>query len=158
MAAVVPAQAGTQRRSTAVVAAKAGIRRRWSLAVCALVLAGCARLGMPTYWPIIPPDLPPPRVVSDSANGSTVDIARTQMIRVRLAADQDSPNRWTYELGKDRVLYPADITPRFVEPNEQEFTFRAEGEGTTSVRFTYHDPAQPQTPSSKSIAFDVVAR
>jgi hypothetical protein len=135
--------------------------RRCALPLLAATLTACGSTGystLPTYWPIVPRALPAPAMVSDAANGSTVDIVRTQMIRVRLPADQQSANRWTYEFGKDRVLYPADITPEFVTPTEQEFTFRAEGTGTTSVTFTYHDPAQPQAPASRTVAFDVVAR
>ena len=134
------------------------MRRALAPALALAALAGCAQLGMPTYWPIIPPGLPAPAVVDDPIDGSTIDVVRTQMIRVRLPADQQSANRWQYELGKDRVLYPTDVTPRFVDTGTEEFTFRAEGTGTTSVRFTYHDPAQPQTPPARTVAFDVVAR
>ena len=143
-----------------VVPAKSGTPRRW-IVLLAAALAGCSSWGyerLPTYWPIIPRDLPAPAVLSDPIDGSTVDIVRTQMIRVRLPADQKGDNRWTYELGKDRVLFPADLTPRFEDGDTQVFTFRAEGTGTTSVRFTYRDPAQPQTPPARTVALDVVAR
>jgi hypothetical protein len=144
-----------------VVPAKAGTERRWAVLLAAATLTACSSTGyktLPTYWPIIPPALPAPAVVSDPIDGSTVDIVRTQMIRVHLPADTKAANEWTYELGKDAVLYPTDDTPRFLDAGTQEFTFRAEGTGTTSVRFTYHDPAQPQTPPARTLAFDVVAR
>lgn len=141
-----------------VVPAQAGTRYRRLLLLGALALSGCSNLNIPPYWPIIPPDLPPPRIVGDSVDGSTVDVVRTQMIQVRLPADANSANRWTVDFGKDRLLYPAGDTPRYEGPVDQVFTFRAEGVGTTSVRFAYHDPAQPQTPPARSVAFDVVAR
>ena len=134
---------------------------RQCVVLLAAAVAGCSSWGytsIPTYWPILPRDLPAPTVVSDPIDGSTFDLVRTQMIRVRLPADEKSDNRWQYELGRDRVLYPADFSPRFLDASTQEFTFRAEATGTTSVRFTYHDPAQPQTPPVKTVAFEVVAR
>jgi predicted secreted protein len=124
--------------------------------LAALCLAACDTI--PPYWPIIPPELPAPRVVTDSVDGSSVDLVRTQLIDVRLPADSQSDNRWTFDLGKDRVLYPANVTPRFEDAQTEVFTFRAERIGTTSVRFTYHDPAQPQTPPVRTVAFEVVAR
>ena len=35
-----------------------------------------------------------------------VDIVRTQWLLVRLPVERDGVNRWTYDLGKDRILYP----------------------------------------------------
>jgi predicted secreted protein len=140
-----------------VIAAKAGTQRRWIVLLAATV-AGCAQLNIPTYWPLIPPALPEPRVVNDSADGSAVDLLRTQMMAVHLPVDLKTDNRWTYEIAKDRVLYPAGETPRLEGSAEQVFTFRAEGTGTTSVRFTYRDPAQPQAAPAKTVAFDVVVR
>jgi hypothetical protein len=135
-----------------------------AVAAATAVVAGC---GSPRglYWPLFPPDLPPPRVVGEAANGSTVDIVRTQWLLVRLPAERDGPNRWTYDLGKDRILYPSGDTPRSPGPGESDpdpdsavYTFRAEGTGTTSVRFVYRNPEQPQSPPAKVVAFDVVAR
>jgi hypothetical protein len=127
------------------------------------LLAGCAS-GDPRapYWPIVPPDLPAPRVVTGDAEGSTVDVVRTQWLIVRLPADVPG-NRWSFELGKDRVLYPSGDTPRDAPavsggPVATEFVFRAEGTGVTSVRFIYRNPDQPQSPPVKTLAFDVVAR
>jgi predicted secreted protein len=137
----------------------------WSAFALASLLAGCT--GPYTtygpYWPIVPPDLPPPRLVLSDAAGQTVDVVRTQWLIVRLPDDARSANRWSYEVGKDRVLYPSGDTPRPAPttggpPTETEFVFRAEGTGTTSLRFVYRDPGQPQAPPAKSLAFDVVAR
>jgi predicted secreted protein len=132
------------------------LTRHCAAVLLAVTLAACDTI--PTYWPLVPAAVPDPRVVTDSVDGAAVDLARTQMISIRLPADSQSDNRWTYELGKDPVLYPADLTPRFEDAQTQVFTFRAERPGTTSVRFTYHDPAQPQTPPVKTVAFEVVAR
>jgi predicted secreted protein len=131
--------------------------RRGVALLAALGVAGCAQLGMPAYSPIIPRGLPAPRVVTEAVDGSTVDIVRTQMISVRLPADSQGDKRWTFELGKERVLYPAGFTPRFEDAQTEVFTFRAEASGTTSVRFIYRDPAQPQTPPARTVAFEVVA-
>ena len=158
---VVPAKATARCR--AVVPAKAGTQRRWfSAAALVALLAGC---GGPRglYWPIIPPDLPPPRLVSGDADGATVDVVRTQWVIVRLPVEPASGNRWTVELGKDRVLYPSGDTPRDAQSASAgtpatEFVFRAEGVGTTSVRFLYRNPDQPLAPPARSLAFDVVAR
>jgi predicted secreted protein len=133
------------------------------LAALALLplLASCGGRGL--YWPVVPPDLPPPRVVGDAADGSTVSLVRTQWILVRLPADPASGYRWSYELSKDRALYPSGETPRFMAApgaatGDQVFTFRAEAPGTTGVRFSYRNPDAPQMPAAKTIAFDVVSR
>ena len=131
---------------------------RSCVVLIALALAACTQAGLPSYGPIIPPALPAPHVVTDSVDGTSVELQRTQMIDIRLPADAQSDNRWTYELGKDPVLYPANVTPRFEDAHTEVFTFRAERIGTASVRFTYHDPAQPQTPPQRTVAFEVVAR
>jgi len=147
-----------------VVPAKAGTRRRWfTLPVALASIALLASCGSPRgpYWPVIPPDLPPPRVVSGDADGTTIDVVRTQWLIVRLPADAPGGYRWTFELGKDRVLYPSGDTPRAAEGTAApatEFVFRAEGTGTTSVRFLYRNPDQPQSPPARTLAFDVVAR
>ncbi|HSV18315.1 MAG TPA: protease inhibitor I42 family protein [Casimicrobiaceae bacterium] len=149
---------------TFVFAAKAGTGRRWlaraTLITSLALLASCESPRGP-YWPVIPPDLPPPRVVSGDADGTTIDVVRTQWLIVRLPVDAPSGYRWTFELGKDRVLYPSGDTPRNAEGTAApatEFVFRAEGTGTTSVRFLYRNPDQPQSPPAKTLAFDVVAR
>jgi hypothetical protein len=128
------------------------------------LVTGCGSPRGP-YWPLFPPDLPPPRVVGEAANGSTVDVVRTQWLLVSLPVERDGANRWQYELGRDKVLYPSGDTPRSPNPGENDaapdstiYTFRAEGTGTTSVRFVYRDPAAPQSPPAKVVAFDVVAR
>jgi hypothetical protein len=142
--------------------------RRTLQAIAAVAAAGVVTAcGGPRglYWPLFPPDLPPPRVVGEAANGSTVDIVRTQWLLVRLPVERDGVNRWTYDLGKDRILYPSGDTPRSAGPGESDpapdstvYTVRAEGTGTTSVRFVYRNPAEPQSPPAKVVAFDVVAR
>jgi len=130
------------------------------LGVVAL-LGACASPYGP-YWPIIPRDLPPPRLVTGDANGSTVDIVRTQWLIVRLPADMPG-YRWRVELGKDRVLYPSGDTPRDAQAADGgvpalEFVFRAEGTGTTGVRFLYANADQPQAAPARTVSFDVVAR
>ena len=149
---VVPAHVGTQRRRLAALG-------------LATLLAGCTAPydTYRPYWPIVPRDLPPPRLVLGDAGGSTVDVVRTQWLIVRLPDDAGSANRWSYEVGKDRVLYPSGDTPRPAPTasgpsTETEFVFRAEGSGTTSLRFVYRNPDQPQAPPAKTLAFDVVAR
>jgi len=149
-----------------VIPAHAGIQRRCFVAFAlAALLAGCtgtyATYG--PYWPIIPRDVPPPRLVTGDANGAPIDIVRTQWLIVRLPADAASGNRWSYEIDKDRVLYPSGDTPRPAPTDggpstEVEFVFRAEGTGTTSLRFVYRNPDQPQAPPARTLAFDVVAR
>jgi inhibitor of cysteine peptidase len=134
------------------------------LALCVTACGGERGL----YWPVVPPDVPAPRVVDDGAAGSTVDIARTQWILVRLPADPASGYRWSYELGKDRVLYPSGDTPRFepspagspagAAPGASVFTFRAEGVGTTGARFLYRRVGEPDSQPARIVAFDVVAR
>lgn len=160
---VVSAPAETRPRPV-VVPAKAGIQRRWiGLAAPLLSLALLAGCGSPRgpYWPVIPPDLPPPRVVSGEADGATIDVVRTQWLIVRLPEEAAGGYRWTFELGKDRALYPSGDTPRPAQGSgapATEFVFRAEGTGTTSVRFLYRNPDQPQSPPARTLAFDVVAR
>lgn len=139
--------------------------RRVALAGATLLVTAC---GGPRglYWPVVPPDLPPPRVVGEAANGATVDLVRTQWLLVQLPSERDGPNRWTWELGKDKALYPSGDTPRATSPGGSEpgagsstiYTFRAEAAGTTSVRFVYRNTDQPQSPPAKVVAFDVVAR
>jgi predicted secreted protein len=130
-----------------------------ALTLC--TLAGCGGRGL--YWPVIPPDVPAPRLVGPAADGSTIDLTRTQWLLVRLPDDPASGLRWSYTIGKDRALYPSGDTPRR-EPADAGseastvYTFRAEGVGITSVKFVYHDPAQPSAAPAKSVAFDVVAR
>ena len=139
------------------------MRRTLGAALCmAALLAGC---GGPRglYWPVIPPDLPLPRVVDESLHGATIDIQRTQLLRVRLPADGGDAYRWSYELGKDRMLYPAGETPQLeaagtTTPGNVTFQFRAEGVGTTSVRFVYRNPELPEAAPIRTLAFDVVAR
>ena len=130
----------------------------------ALVLTAC---GGPRglYWPVVPPDLPAPRVVGEAASGSTVDLVRTQWLLVQLPVERDGVNRWTWDIGKDKLLYPSGDTPRSVSADGSDpsagnmvYTFRAEGVGTTSLRFIYRNPDQPQSPPAKVVAFDVVAR
>jgi hypothetical protein len=128
-------------------------------------LAGCTApyTTYGPYWPIIPPDLPPPRLVTGDSTAATVDVLRTQWLIVRLPDDGNGGNRWSYEVGKDRVLYPSGDTPRPAPTNggpstETEFVFRAEGTGTTSLRFVLRNPDQPQAPPARTLAFDVVAR
>ncbi len=144
----------------------ARVRRLRGLAVAAaaVALAGCAGPRGP-YWPIIPPDIPPPRVVGAAADGSTVAIVRTQWLLVQLPVERDSINRWFSDIGKDRVLYPSGDTPRSIAPGGSDpapgnaiYTFRAEGTGTTSLRFVYRNPESSQSPPVKTVAFDVVAR
>jgi inhibitor of cysteine peptidase len=105
-------------------------------------------------------------VVDDTAAGSTIDIARTQWVLVRLPTDPASGYRWSFDLGKDRVLYPSGETPRYepaagrpgdAGPGTTVFTFRAEGVGTTSATFTYH-PVGEMTLVARTVTFDVVAR
>ena len=86
---------------------------------------------------------------------------RTQWLIVRLPDDTPG-NRWSFELGKDRVLYPSGDTPRDARAANggqpaTEFVLRAEAQGTTSVRFIYRNPDQPQAPPARTLAFDVVA-
>jgi predicted secreted protein len=151
---VVPANAGTQRRCF------------W-VALLATALTACsgpyAQMG--PYWPIIPRDLPPPRVVGDSANGTTVDVVRTQWLNVVLPGEANSANRWTYVLGgKDEaLLYPSGDTPRYesvvgAPGSNAIFTFRAEGTGTTNVTFVYRNRDDPQAAAVKTVSFDVVSR
>ena len=128
-------------------------------ALALAALAGCGGRGL--YWPVIPPDLPPPRVVDDAANGSSVDLVRTQWLLVRLPVAADGYT-WSYDVGGDRNLYPSGESPRF-EPADGSgrsviFTFRAEGTGTSSLRFAYRNADAPQMPPARSVAFDVVAR
>jgi predicted secreted protein len=141
------------------------MRGRIAASLLAASLAGCTAPynTYGPYWPIVPPDLPPPRLVMNDAEGQTVDVVRTQWLIVRLPDDARSGNRWSYEVGKDRVLYPSGDTPRPAPTTggtstETEFVFRAEGTGTTSLRFVYRNPDQPQAPPAKTLAFDVVAR
>jgi hypothetical protein len=141
--------------------ARAVVRSRGvALLGLAVLLGGCASPYGP-YWPIIPRDLPPPRLVTGDANGSTVDVVRTQWLIVRLPSDLPG-NRWSVEVGKDRVLYPSGDTPRDAQAVNGgvpavEFVFRAEGTGTTSMRFLYRNPDQPQAPPARTLAFDVIA-
>jgi predicted secreted protein len=134
-------------------------------ALAVQLLAGC---GGPRglYWPVIPPDLPPPRVADAPADGTRVDLVRTQWLLVRLPADPSSGYKWSCELGGDRVLYPSGETPRF-EPAAAAggsgtgttiFTFRADGTGTTSTRCLYRRVGEPAAAPAKVVAFDVVAR
>lgn len=137
------------------------MRGRVAAALLIALLAGCGSPRGP-YWPVVPRDLPPPRLVTADAEGGTVDVVRTQWLIVRLPADAASGNRWSVELGKDRVLYPSGDTPRPAPTaggpsTDTEFVFRAEGTGTTSLRFVYRNPDQPQSPPAKTVAFDVVA-
>jgi len=143
-------------------AAPARVRVRGLAALAVVGLVGACTSAQAPYWPIIPRDLPPPRLVTGDANGSTVDVVRTQWLIVRLPADLPG-NRWSFELGKDRVLYPSGDTPRDAPvpagaAPAVEFVFRAEGTGTTSMRFLYRDPDQPQATPARTLAFDVVAR
>ena len=136
------------------------IRTVAALALVALVTA-CSSQYAP-YWPIVPRDLPPPRLVGADANGSTVDIVRTQWLIVRLPTDMPG-YRWTMELTKDRVLYPSGDTPRDAQAANGgapaiEFVLRAEAIGTTGVRFVYDRPDQPQATPARTLAFDVVSR
>lgn len=140
------------------------MRGRVVASLLAASLAGCAAPynTYGPYWPVIPPDVPAPRLVHGDTAGAPVDVVRTQWVIVRLPDDARSGNRWSYEVGKDRVLYPSGDTPRPAPAisgpsTETEFVFRAEGTGTTSLRFIYRNPDQPQAPPAKSIAFDVVA-
>jgi predicted secreted protein len=136
--------------------------RAFVIAGAAAALAACSGPRAP-YWPIVPPDLPPPRVVSESANGSTVDVVRTQWVNVVLPAEGEGPNRWTYLLGKDAVLYPSGDTPRYdalqgAVSGNAIFSFRAEAKGTTSVTFVYRNRDDPQSAAVKTVFFDVVSR
>ena len=150
-----------------VVPANAGTQRRWVLVLLTGTLTACsgpyAQMG--PYWPIIPRDLPPPRMVSDSANGTTVDLVRTQWLNVVLSAEANGPNRWTYVLGgkDDALLYPSGDTPRYeamqgASSGNAIFTFRAEGTGTTNVTFVYRNRDDPQAAAVKTLSFDVVSR
>jgi predicted secreted protein len=137
--------------------------RSRTLAALALVaLVGACSSQYAPYWPIIPRDLPPPRLVSADANGSTVDVVRTQWLIVRLPTDMPG-YRWTLELTKDRVLYPSGDTPRDAAAANGgapaiEFVLRAEGTGTTGVRFVYDRPDEPRATPARTVAFDVVSR
>ena len=141
----------------------AGARRHGArvllLAAALCTLAGC---GGPRglYWPIIPPDLPAPRLVDERANGSSVDLVRTQWLLVRLPL-QGSDDRWSFDLDRSRNLYPSGNTPR-VETDasgtrNQIFTFRAEAAGTSTLRFDYRTGEAGAQPPARSVSFDVVA-
>lgn len=127
----------------------------------ALALAGCGG-SRGLYWPVIPPDLPAPRLVDESANGGRVTLQRTQWLLVRLPIEANGPFRWTWEASGDDNIYPSAITPRYETDRagvrNEILTFRAEAAGTARLRFTYRNLEAPQLPAARTVAFDVVAR
>ena len=137
-------------------------RRCVVLAIACVALAGC---GGPRglYWPIIPPDVPAPKLVDQRIDGGSVDLVRTQWLLVRLPV-QGGEDRWSYEVGKDANVYPSGNTPRFetdtAGTRNQIFTFRAEAAGTATLRFAYRDAEADAAgrPPGRFVAFDVVAR
>jgi predicted secreted protein len=134
------------------------------LALAAALAAAVAGCGGPRglYWPVIPPDVPAPRLVDESANGSSVDLSRTQWLLVRLPVDENGPFRWSVERSPGATVYPSGDTPRFetdvTGTRNAIFTFRAQSRGTSTLRFSYRNPEAPQQPASRIVAFDVVAR
>jgi hypothetical protein len=125
-----------------------------------LLLAGCGHLPGP-FWPVIPPDIPAPKLVDESANGGSVALARTQWLLVRLPIEANGPFRWTYEATGDTV-YASGVTPRYETDaagvRNEILTFRAEAPGTAKLRFAYRNLETPHLPPARIVAFDVVAR
>jgi predicted secreted protein len=133
---------------------------------CAAALLGCAADASYRKYSIWRPNIPAPMVLDESVNGSTIHVPRTQTVLVRLPAAPSSGYDWNLALGGDLKFYPSGDTPKSTIDSTApdataaggtaEFMFRADGVGTTSVRFTYIRPWDENPVASKVVAFVVV--
>jgi predicted secreted protein len=141
--------------------------RTLGLAVaCAAAIAGCAADASYRKYTIWRPFVPAPLVLDESVNGSTIHIPRTQTVLVRLSVAPSSGYEWNLAISGDLKFYPSGDTPKYTldsatpdataSAGTAEYTFRADGVGKTSVRFTYIRPWDEVPVASKVVAFDVV--
>lgn len=130
--------------------------------VAASLLAACGAL--PSYS-IIPRDVPAPLVVTAEADTKQVSLARTQQLVVKLEANASTFHNWHYEVANDLVLFPSGDTPVFVPTTADDktgdgmvvYTFRAEGKGATSVKFTYSSSDDKPGEPARALGFQVEA-
>jgi predicted secreted protein len=140
---------------------------RSGLLVAVSVIAGCAFYDRTTVF--VPP-IPPAKSVDATVDGTKVALARTQQLELRLPSNATTGYRWSYVLSGDLMLYPSGVTPVFAPDTAAEgqtpvgagglsvFTFRADGVGTTHVKFEYRRPWEGNdVPPAKVIAFDATA-
>ena len=141
------------------------LRRCFILAAPAI--AGCAFYDKTTVF--VPP-IPPAKSVDATVDGAKVALARTQQLELRLPSNATTGYRWSYVLSGDLMLYPSGVSPMYIPDPPPEgqtlvgaggtsvYTFRADGIGTTHVKFEYRRPWEGDDgPPAKVIAFDATS-
>jgi predicted secreted protein len=143
------------------------LARRLLIALVPVVVAGCAFYDKTTVF--VPP-IPPAKTIDASIDGREVALTRTQQLELRLASNATTGYRWTYALSGDLMLYPSGPTPTFVPDappgstlvgagGTDVYIFRADGVGTTHVKFEYRRPWEgDDVPPAKVVAFDATAK